>query len=117
MNLVLHSCILAMIREKDVIEKEVQVVVQVHQVVRRGMKQMEAIVALLYSVLKGNIISLKISISVVLYLLNSAKLRKSGLAFFLQWPYHHKYSIVSVQPFLEEKLKLSSIMTFLLGGS
>ena len=84
MNLVLHSCILAMIREKDVIEKEVQVVVQVHQVVRRGMKQMEAIVALLYSVLKGNIISLKISISVVLYLLNSAKLRKSGLAFFLQ---------------------------------
>lgn len=84
MNLVLHSYILAMIREKDVIEKEVQVVVQVHQVVRRGMKQMEAIVALLYSVLKGNIISLKISISVVLYLLNSAKLRKSGLAFFLQ---------------------------------
>ena len=83
MNLVLHSYILAMIREKDVIEKEVQVVVQVHQVVRRGMKQMEAIVALLYSVLKGNIISLKISISVVLYLLNSAKLRKSGLAFFL----------------------------------
>ena len=84
MNLVLHSYILAMIREKDVIEKEVQVVVQVHQVVRRGMKQMEAIVALLYSVLKGNIISLKISISVVLYLLNSAKLKKSGLAFFLQ---------------------------------
>lgn len=84
MNLVLHSYILAMIREKDVIEKEVQVVVQVHQVVRRGMKQMEAIVALLYSVLKGNIISLKILISVVLYLLNSAKLRKSGLAFFLQ---------------------------------
>lgn len=84
MNLVLHSYILAMIREKDVIEKEVQVVVQVHQVVRRGMKQMEAIVALLYSVLKGNIISSKISISVVLYLLNSAKLRKSGLAFFLQ---------------------------------
>lgn len=84
MNLVLHSYILAMIREKDVIEKEVQVVVQVHQVVRRGMKQMEAIVALLYSVLKGNIISLKISISVVLYLLDSAKLRKSGLAFFLQ---------------------------------
>lgn len=84
MNLVLHSYILAMIREKDVIEKEVQVVVQVHQVVRRGMKQMEAIVALLYSVLKGNIISLKISISVVLYLLNSAKLRKTGLAFFLQ---------------------------------
>lgn len=40
---------------------------------------MEAIVALLYSVLKGNIISLKILISVVLYLLNSAKLKKSGL--------------------------------------
>ena len=45
---------------------------------------MEAIVALLYSVLKGNIISLKILISVVLCLLNSAKLKRSGLAFFLQ---------------------------------
>lgn len=43
---------------------------------------MVAIVALLYSVLKGNIISLKILISVVLYLLNSAKLKKSGLASF-----------------------------------
>lgn len=43
---------------------------------------MEVIVVLLYSVLKGNIIFLKILISVVLYLLNSVKFKKSGLVFF-----------------------------------
>lgn len=43
----------AMTREKNVIEERVSVVVQVHQVAGRGMKQMEAIVVLLYSVLKG----------------------------------------------------------------
>lgn len=43
----------AMIREKDAIEKKVSVVVRVHQVGGRGTKQMEEIVALLCSVLKG----------------------------------------------------------------